>query len=58
MNSNLINELIKPWTEQKVHLWVKTNGYLLGLSITLIFLTVKQTNWEKVKRTQPYSCED
>ena len=42
-NCNLINERKKPWTELKVQLLVKkTNGYLLGLAITLILLTVNE----------------
>ena len=41
-DGNLINEWEKPWTELKVQLLVENEGYWLGLSVTLILLTVNE----------------
>ena len=41
-NGNLIKERNKPWTELKVVISKNTNGYLLGLSVKLILLTVNE----------------
>ena len=54
-NDKLINERKKLRTELKVQLLVKTNGYVMSLSITLIQLTVNEPL--AIKMLQIY-CEE